>query len=103
MYNNDGPKHFFPALYNNGKGAKIANGSWSSLHRQYSSSCRAFDEALYEDYQDLVFAVSTGNTGDIKDGNDSLLVGDPAACKNTLGGKWQEFNIFLLFVHCLIY
>ena len=86
MYTNPGPGELFRSMYNNGDGAKIANGSWSTKYRAYPTSCRMYDDELYEDYQDVVFVASAGNYGRNPKLNVSQMrtVGNPAGCKNTL-------------------
>eukprot|EP00558_Chaetoceros_sp_UNC1202_P001501 CAMPEP_0197258810 /NCGR_PEP_ID=MMETSP1429-20130617/83188_1 /TAXON_ID=49237 /ORGANISM="Chaetoceros sp., Strain UNC1202" /LENGTH=710 /DNA_ID=CAMNT_0042722995 /DNA_START=11 /DNA_END=2143 /DNA_ORIENTATION=- len=86
MYVNPGPRELLESMYNDGKGAKIANGSWSTKYRAYPTSCRMYDDELYEDYQDIVFVASAGNYGrDVKSNKSQMRsIGNPAGCKNTL-------------------
>lgn len=83
---NASPRELLRSMYNNGNGAKIANGSWSTKYRAYSTSCRLFDDELYNDYQDVVYVASAGNSGRNAQMNASQMrtVGNPAGCKNTL-------------------
>lgn len=78
------PRQIFQIMYNNGNGAKIANGSFSTTYSVYRTSCRMYDNELFGDYQELVYVASAGNEG--LDGNKSRMntIGNPAACKNTI-------------------
>lgn len=72
-----------PAVASSGdeKGARVINASWGrSYNGQYTSFCRQYDAALRNQYPDLLFVVSAGNTG--RDGLSSIQ--DPASCKNSL-------------------
>ena len=86
----------FESFYNNGKGAKVANGSWSSAYRSYSLRCTEYDGALQK-FGDVVFIASAGN-----DGNDSEdpmnTIGDPASCKNIIAGMYK-LHYFVFVVH----
>jgi hypothetical protein len=78
------PRNLFRSMYNNGNGAKIANGSFSTRYSVYKTSCRMYDNYLYGDYQDILYVASAGNEG--SSGGTSMMntIGNPAACKNTL-------------------
>ncbi len=79
------PNILFPAIYNNGRGAKITNGSWSAGYRPYSSLCRIYDTALHDDkFDDILFIASAGNTADDVPGRILNTIGEPASCKNVM-------------------
>jgi subtilisin family serine protease len=82
-----GVERLLKSLYNpavgtgNNKGARVINASWGrSYYGQYTSFCRQYDAALRNDYPDLLFVVSAGNTARL--GANSIQ--DPASCKNPL-------------------
>ena len=84
-----GPERIINSLYNaNGsdqstpnKGARVINASWGrSYGGQYTSFCRKYDEMLRNEFSDLLFVVSAGNTG--RNGESSIQ--DPADCKSPL-------------------
>jgi hypothetical protein len=76
-YADPGPSALLGSIYNNGKGAKITNGSWSSTFRPYSSRCRIYDQALYSQYPDLLFVSSAGNFGKNQPNSSRNTIGDP--------------------------
>ncbi|KAL7536115.1 hypothetical protein ACHAXR_006924, partial [Thalassiosira sp. AJA248-18] len=81
-----GVDRLFSSLYNptsnsNKGGARVINGSWGrSYNGRYTNFCRQYDAALRNDYPDLLFVVSAGNTG--RSGKSSIQ--DPGDCKNPL-------------------
>jgi hypothetical protein len=78
------PRNLFKSMYNNGNGAKIANGSFSTRYSVYKTSCRIYDNYLYGDYQDILYVASAGNEGSSGGTSRMNTIGNPAACKNTL-------------------
>jgi hypothetical protein len=81
-----GPEELFSSIYNNGKGAKITNGSWSSGYQPYTFRCRMFDSSLRDNYDDILFVASAGNAGNDVPGKVKNTIGDPSSCKNILSG-----------------
>ena len=79
-----GPNKLFGNIYNEGKGAKITNGSWSSPFRPYSTRCRLYDNYLREQYDEILFVSSAGNAGNDVPGKVTSTIGEPASCKNIL-------------------
>ena len=72
---------FFQQIHNNGKGAKIANGSWSiGTSYTYSSRCARYDEQLYK-HPEILYFTSSGNSGPNAD-----TIDDPGSCKNVIAG-----------------
>ena len=78
--------------------ARIANGSWNTLYRAYPFSCKFFDEALYNDYEGDLYVASAGNDGydEATMSSRERTIGNPASCKNTLAGKYNE--VFLVIM-----
>jgi len=74
-----GAVRLFASIYNNGNGAKVHNGSWGRSGRPYSSHCQDWDGSLSGEYEDLLYVVSSGNTGGA-----ARTVKNPADCKNTM-------------------
>lgn len=58
-----GALRLFESLYNNGDGAKVHNGSWGRSGRPYSTHCQDWDGALAGDFDEVLYVVSSGNTG----------------------------------------
>ena len=85
----------------NGQPSRIANGSFGTGYSAYPYSCRFFDEALHDVYPGDVYVAASGNNGYDRNNKVSKMrtVGNPAACKNTLAGKFQ----LTLFVYCQEY
>lgn len=73
-----GVDRLFASLYNNGKGAKVINGSWGRQGSGvYSAECRDMDDALAQ-YEDILYVASAGNMGSWR------TINSPADCKSTL-------------------
>jgi hypothetical protein len=76
-------------MHSTNKDAKIANTSFQTKYRSYPSFCEQIDAALYGNHRGDLFVAGAGNSG--LDDNDETSVertiGNPASCKNTLGGK----------------
>lgn len=86
-----GPTELFPSIYNNGKGAKITNGSWSSGYRPYTFRCRLFDSFLNEKFDEILFVASAGNAANDVPGKVKNTIGDPSSCKNILSGECYNY------------
>lgn len=82
-YADPGPSVLFGSMYNNGKGAKITNGSWSSTFRPYSLRCRLYDQALFSQYPDILFVSSAGNFGKNQPNSSRNTIGDPGKMYNS--------------------
>ena len=95
-----GPNELFPLIYNGGRGAKITNGSWTSGYRPYTFRCRMFDAALRDNYDDILFVASAGNSANDVPGKVMNTIGDPSSCKNILAGKFM-FNVISALKLCL--
>ena len=73
-----GVDRLFTSLYNNGKGAKVINGSWGRKGSGvYSAECRDMDDALAQ-YEDILYVASAGNMGSWR------TIKSPADCKSTV-------------------
>lgn len=55
-----GPNKLFRSIYNDGKGAKITNASWSTSYRSYSTRCRMYDASLRDKFDNILFVTSAG-------------------------------------------
>lgn len=86
-YSDPGPSQWFASFYKEENGAKISNASWGSSHRDYSFRCRNYDQALYEQYSDILMVVSAGNAGNDVPDRPMNTIEDPGSCKNVLTGK----------------
>jgi len=78
------PRDIFAAMYNNGAGAKIANGSFSTNYSVYKTSCKMYDDELFGTYQEIAYVASAGNKGANGSVSRMETIGNPAACKNTI-------------------
>ncbi len=76
----------------NGNPARVANGSWNTRYRSNPFSCKFFDEALHGVYKGDLYVASAGNEGldDSTMTSRVRTIGNPAACKNTLAGKYHQ-------------
>lgn len=72
--------------------ARIANGSWNTPFSPYPTMCRFFDKALHGRYTGDLYVASAGNDGlDVQNLKSRVrTIGNPAACKNTLAGKFRS-------------
>jgi hypothetical protein len=87
-----GPNKFFASIYNDGKGAKITNGSWSAGYKPYSTRCRMYDSSLRDNFDNMLFVASAGNTGNDVPGRAMNTIGEPASCKNTMAVGASQSN-----------
>lgn len=56
-----------------------------------------FDSLLRDNYDDILFVASAGNSANDVPGKTKNTVGDPSSCKNILSGMMnQSFNFILL-------
>jgi hypothetical protein len=93
-----GPE-LFSSMYNNGNGAKIANLSWSSGFRPYTTRCQIYDSYLRDKFDDVLFVASAGNAANDVPGKVKYTIGDPSSCKNVLSGE-KVFYCESLFCIC---
>jgi hypothetical protein len=79
----------FESMHSTNKDAKIANLSFITPYRAYPTFCEQIDSALYGDYQGDLIVAGAGNSGLDNDTVTSVprTIGNPASCKNSLGGK----------------
>ena len=90
-YKDPGPYSIFGSMQKDAVGCRISNGSWSApTFGKYTTRCRLYDNALHEQYSDVLFVTSAGNRGNDVPGEQYGTIGDPASCKNTLAGMWRK-------------